>query len=367
MQKLKLLDSKSDAPQKASLVLSNGMTFQGESIGAPISAEGELVFNTGMVGYTQSLTDPSYYGQILAFTFPLMGNYGVPEPGPGAYGFEGRKISPSAVIVAHHSSQAFHWRSHQTLSQWLKVDGIPGVAGLDTRLLTQIIRSFPEVRAKLVIGTDAGSAAFHSSASPGPVLLPRVSTAERRVLGKGRKRIGLVDCGVKWNIIRQLLAQECEVELIPWDTDLSQVDCSAWLLSNGPGDPKNTGGLISQVRGLIDQGLPIFGICLGYQILALAAGAKTEKLRFGHRGHNHSVHLVGTQRGFMTSQNHGYAVVEDTLPDQWVPWFRHLNDGTLEGIRHRSLPFRGVQFHPEAAAGPQDTRWLMEEFVQELL
>jgi carbamoylphosphate synthase small subunit len=186
------------------------------------------------------------------------------------------------------------------------------------------------------------------------------------VIGKGSKRIALVDCGVKWNIVRQLIDLECEVELLPWSTDLSTVDCSGWLLSNGPGDPQNAGGLIDQVKKIMTADRPIFGICLGYQILALAAGAKTEKLKFGHRGHNHSVHLVGTNRGFMTSQNHGYCVIEETLPEGWSPWFKHLNDGTLEGIRHQGLPHRGVQFHPEAAAGPQDTRWLLENFIQEI-
>jgi len=350
----------------ASLVLSSGMKFHGESIGAPKSIQGELVFTTGMVGYTQSLTDPSYCGQILVFTYPLIGNYGVPNLELGLHstdckGFESSKIQASAVILASGSDQAFHWQSRKTLSEWLKQEGVPGIAGVDTRQLTQIIRSSPELTATLSLGNNSVPPPRSNSC-----LLSHVSIQERMILGKGRTRIALVDCGVKSNIIRQLLTLGCEVELLPWNTDLSQIDCTAWLLSNGPGDPKNTGDLIASVRGLIHSGRPIFGICLGYQILALAAGAETARLPFGHRGHNHSVQLVGTQKGFMTSQNHGYYVIEKTLPEEWSPWFRHLNDETLEGIRHRSLPLRGVQFHPEGAAGPQDTAWLLEEFIQEL-
>ena len=351
------------------LHLSNGLRIKGKLIGLPKPTRGELVFTTGMVGYTQSLTDPSFLGQILTFTYPLMGNYGVPDlpedqPGPE---FESKKIHPAAVIVSHHSEKAFHWRCKRTLDQWLYQQEIPGLAEVDTRELAQMIRDSSNLIGILTPEERLSISSQNSLRYQDDLVLPQVSTSTRKILGQGpfqRTRIAVVDCGVKWNIVRHLLKMECEVELLPWDTDLSTVDCDGWLISNGPGNPANTGNLVHQARTLFAQDKPILGICLGFQIMGLAAGALSKKLEFGHRGLNQPVREVGTSRGFITSQNHGFTILENSLPGDWEPWFRHLNDHTLEGIKHISKPFRGVQFHPEASAGPQDTSWIIQDFVQ---
>jgi carbamoyl-phosphate synthase small subunit len=335
---------------KSVLTLSNGIQLEGESLGATIPAAGELVFTTGMVGYSETLTDPSYYGQIIVFTYPMVGNYGIPEQNSDQHpqlGFESRKIHASGVVIHQESEQAFHWNSAKTLHRWLSEQNIPGIRGIDTRYLAQLIRESNGLMATL-----------------SSCLLSQVSTKSRQKFGKGKTRIGLIDCGTKWNIIRELLALNCEVELLPWDTDFSTVDCDAWLLSNGPGDPKMTGDLKDRIANLFSQNRPIFGICLGFQLLALASGAETRKLKFGHRGHNHGVVEVGKERAFLTSQNHGFEVVEASLKEGWEPWFRHINDGSLEGFKHESGLFSGVQFHPESAAGPLDTSFLLRDFVE---
>lgn len=366
--------------QPCTLELSDGSRFEGELIGAPVSTSGQLVFTTGMVGYSEAMTDPSYYGQILIFTYPLIGNYGIPPlPSslmePIARGFESDKVHAAGAILTIDSEEAFHWNSAVSLDQWLRDQGVPAIVGVDTRHLVHLIRQTPNLLGRIVPGPDTpvGPAANRTPPTRTPFFDPgehevvaSVSTRERRILGRGPVRIGLVDCGVKWNIIRQLLERDCEVELLPWNTDLAQVDCQGWLLSNGPGDPQRTGHLRQQVQSLLTQDRPILGICLGHQILSLAAGAQTLKMEYGHRSHNQPVYLVGTRRGFITSQNHGYVVDEATLPEGWLPWFRNANDQTNEGIRHESKPFCSVQFHPEAAGGPRDTGWILEQFVQEV-
>ena len=367
---------------KCTLKLSNGMEFHGELIGAPLEATGELVFTTGMVGYSEALTDPSYFGQILLFTYPLIGNYGIPPlphelPIEKSEGFESGRVHASAVIVAVDSAEAYHWTSHQTLDEWLKEQGVPGVTGIDPRHLVHLIREhrglsgyvIPEkaqgVRkiGEIVPERSASGLFFDPSAHE---VVRDVSCKSRMVIGKGKRRIAVVDCGVKWNILRQLITFGAEVEILPWDTDFSKVDCSGWLLSNGPGDPKRTGDLKNRIATLLTGDRPILGICLGHQLLALAAGAETKRMDYGHRSHNQPVQLVGTRRGFITSQNHGYVVDEATLPADWEPWFINANDQTIEGIKHKVKPFRSVQFHPEAAGGPRDTAWIMEQFVKEV-
>lgn len=373
--------------QKCTLQLSDGTRFTGDLIGAPRRASGQMVFTTGMVGYSEAMTDPSYFGQILVFTYPLIGNYGIPSLPkalslPIPRGFESDRVNAAAIIVAIDSREAFHWNSFQPLDAWLREQGVPGIVGLDTRHLVHLIRGTSNLLGQVVPAQEEGlrdyGAKLNEVASKGffdpgqHEIASTVSVKERRILGlgagssRGKTRIGLVDCGVKWNIIRQLLARDCEVELLPVETDLATVDCTAWLLSNGPGDPTKTGQLCTQVRKLLDQDRPILGICLGHQILALAAGAKTTRMQYGHRSHNQPVYLVGTRRGFMTTQNHGYVVEEGTLPSDWEPWFRNANDQTIEGIRHKSKPFRSVQFHPEAAGGPRDTGWILDQFVSEV-
>lgn len=368
--------------QKCQLELSDGSCFDGELIGAPLSASGELVFTTGMVGYSEAMTDPSYFGQILVFTYPLIGNYGIPSLPQGLSwpiprGFESDRVNTAAVIVTIDSSESFHWNSFQTLDSWLKEQQVPGIVGLDTRHLVHLVRQTPNLLGKVAPESPQGTRSYGEFSTvvdsnggffdPGAhEIIREVSTKERKIIGKGSHRIGLVDSGAKWNIIRQLVDLGCEVEILPWDTDLAKADVSGWLLSNGPGDPKKTGDLRQRVSKLLTEHRPILGICLGHQILSLAAGAETKRMAYGHRSHNQPVYLVGTRKGFITSQNHGYVVDEATLPPDWEPWFKNANDQTNEGIRHKTKPFRSVQFHPEAAGGPRDTGWILEQFVTEV-
>lgn len=368
--------------QNCRLVLSQGdECFQGELIGSPLVASGELVFTTGMVGYTEAMTDPSYFGQILVFTYPLIGNYGIPPLPekielPLPTGFESSRAHVAAVIVTIDSPEAFHWTSLQSLNDWLCSQNVPGIVGLDTRHLVHLIRDSQNLLGRIEPENPNGMRQLGETLTPSSPstffdpsqhkIMPEVSIKERRLLGSGRVRIGLIDCGVKWNIIRQLLNLGCEIELLPYDTDLDAVDCSGWLISNGPGDPSQTNGLEQRVRTLLTQSKPILGICLGNQILARAAGAQTRRMSYGHRSHNQPVCLVGTRRGFITSQNHGYEVIKDSIPDDWEPWFVNVNDQSIEGIRHTKKPFRSVQFHPESAGGPRDTGWILTEFVEEV-
>ncbi|MCX6126846.1 MAG: glutamine-hydrolyzing carbamoyl-phosphate synthase small subunit [Proteobacteria bacterium] len=371
------------APRESTcrLNLSNGQSFEGRLIGAPLESSGELVFTTGMVGYSEALTDPSYYGQILVFTYPLIGNYGIPElpnhlPIENSRGFESDRVHVAAVIVADDSREAFHWTSHQTLDVWLKEHAVPGIVGLDPRQLVHLIRENRGLSARVVPDKSSGKRIFGFETAPNyqdlffdpsaHQVISAVSSKERKVIGTGKKRIAVIDCGVKWNILRQLIKQGAEVEIIPYDTDLSDVDCSGWLISNGPGDPKKTGDLKHRIAALLEHERPVLGICLGHQLLALAAGADTVRMNYGHRSHNQPVQLVGSRKGFITSQNHGYVVDGDTLPSDWEAWFVNGNDQTIEGIRHRVKPHRSVQFHPEAAGGPRDTGWIIEQFVKEI-
>ncbi len=362
-----------------SLILNNGDVFSGRLIGAPVHSSGEMVFTTGMVGYSETLTDPSYFGQIIIFAYPLIGNYGIPTlpEDPGAIipaGFESRSIHAAGAILAMDSPEVYHWNSIEALDLWLKKFGVPCLVGLDTRHLIQLTRDLKSPLGRIEPKEPEGNRRLGDSFSfeldkehffdPGDFnVLPYISSHSRKIYGKGKRRVALIDCGVKWNIIRQLLAFDCEVELIPWDTDLKTVDASGWLISNGPGDPENTGNLISQVKNLVDDVRPILGICLGHQILCLAIGCKTQKMAFGHRSHNQPVQLCGTRKGFITSQNHGYMVLEDSIPNEWDTWFINANDKTIEGIKHRSKPFFSCQFHPEAAGGPRDTDWIISDFV----
>ncbi len=364
---------------KCTLKLSNGMEFEGELIGAPNEVAGELVFTTGMVGYSEALTDPSYYGQILLFTYPLIGNYGIPPLHKDisiemSHGFESDRVHAKAVIVGIDSAEAFHWSSRQTLDAWLKEQNVPGIAGIDTRQLVHIIREEKTVFGRIMpqgVATSGKASSLISKAEKffdpaAQEILREVSCKKSFRLGRGNKRIGVVDTGVKWNILRQLIHHGAEIEVLPWDADLSKSDVSAWLLSNGPGDPQKTGDLKNRIAGLLTGHCPILGICLGHQLLALAAGATTSKMSYGHRSHNQPVQLVGTRKGFITSQNHGFMVDQASLPKDWEPWFVNANDQTIEGIRHKSKPFKSVQFHPEAASGPRDTGWIIEQFVKEL-
>lgn len=349
---------------RASLVLEDGSVFEGELFGAARPAAGEVVFNTGMAGYPESLTDPSYAGQILVLTYPLIGNYGVPpRPAPGSLDgpFESERVQAAGLVVSTLCEEPSHWSSAGTLAAWLRAENVPGLQGIPTRTLTKILREKGTMLGKIVLpGRDT------ELFDPDKVnLVERVSTRAPLTYGTGRKRIALLDCGVKANIIRCLLARGVTVLRVPWDFDLGALDYDGLVISNGPGNPKRCGRAIETVRAALKRGKPIFGICLGNQLLALAAGLDTYKLRYGHRSQNQPCLDTRTGRCLITSQNHGYAVKPGLGPD-WEAWFTNANDGTNEGIRHRRLPFRAVQFHPEGAPGPRDAETLFDEFLEDV-
>lgn len=347
---------------QAKLKLEDGSTFDGRPFGFPKVVAGELAFNTGMVGYPESLTDPSYRGQILVLTYPLIGNYGVPdscELDGIDTSFESGAIQIAGLVVSEASLESHHWNATKHLSQWLYEQGVPALSGIDTRALTKRLREKGSMLAK--ISMDGQDIEFRDPNKEDLVSL--VSTPKPAVYPAGKKRVVLIDCGCKNSIIRNLLTRDVTVIRVPWNYNFHHERFDGVLISNGPGDPKMCLETIAHARRAMEEASPVFGICLGHQILALAAGADTYKLKFGHRGQNQPCMEEGTRRCFITSQNHGYAVDVQTLPDGWVPWFTNANDGTNEGIRHLTRPFLGVQFHPESAPGPQDTNSRFDEFV----
>ncbi len=344
---------------KGKLVLENGDVFEGDSFGFPCSSEGEVVFNTGMVGYPESLTDPSYRGQILCLTYPLIGNYGVPNDskinGISSV-FESSEIHASGLIVSEFSKHYSHWSASKSLSQWLREHRIPALEGIDTRELTKVLRERGTMAGKLVMGKE--------KKSDEKKLIEQVSVKSPVVYRGGKKTVVLVDCGVKNNIIRSLLARRVTVIRVPWDYDFFQLDFDGILISNGPGDPKDANKTIAHISEAMEKKIPTFGICLGNQILALAAGGETYKMKYGHRSQNQPCVLNATKKCFLTSQNHGYAVDYRTLGKDWNEWFVNLNDGTNEGLMHASGKFFSVQFHPEASPGPTDTSFLFDKFLE---
>ena len=345
------------------LVLEDGSVFHGFSFGSEKIVTGEVVFNTGMVGYPESLTDPSYKGQILVMTYPLIGNYGVPgdEREDDLYkNFESEKIQVQGLIIVDYSDDYSHWNAKQSLSDWMKHHQIPGLFGVDTRELTKKLREKGTMLGKIVY--DKKDVSFDDPNKRN--LAAEVSIKNPVVYKKGEKKIILVDCGVKNNIIRAFLKRNFTVKRVPWDYDFTSEQADGILLSNGPGDPQKCTKTIEHVKTALTSDTPILGICLGSQILGLAAGAQTYKLKYGHRSHNQPCVEVGTSRCYITPQNHGYAVDSDTLPQDWREWFCNNNDGTNEGIIHISKPFFGTQFHPEASPGPDDTEFLFDMFIR---
>lgn len=352
--------------ERGLLVLEDGSEYPGRLFGSPLAAAGEVVFCTGMVGYPESLTDPSYAGQILVFTYPLVGNYGVPPDDRDELGlpigFESDKVQVSGIVVSTLSHDTSHWLASRSLDSWLQEAGVPILAGVDTREITQRIREKGSMLGKLLPGEED----IPWLDPNGVNLVEKVSIDTPVLYGKDGPRIALVDTGTKANIIRSLVHSGARVLRVPWDHDFLAEDVDGIFLANGPGDPKMVEATIKNVRRALEERTPIFGVCLGNQLLALAAGADTHKLKYGHRSQNQPCIEIGTKRCYVTSQNHGYAVRGESLPDGWREWFVNANDQTNEGIRHDWRPFRSVQFHPEAAPGPRDARDLFRRFVEML-
>ena len=376
----------------ATLILADGTEFHGQSFGAQTDSDGEVVFNTGMVGYPESMTDPSYRGQILVFTYPLIGNYGVPSEEKNQWGFsknfESEAVHVRGIVVAQVSEDHSHFAAVSSLSRWMEHHGIPGITGIDTRALTKKLRETGVMLGRIMQNAPTPSP---SPAGGGEIpdpnktnLVAEVSCTEPIIYepegGIWEATIVAFDCGMKRNILRSFLRRGIRVHRVPWNYDLqkSQMPYDGVFLSNGPGDPKACVSTIAQIRWSIQQGIPTFGICLGNQLMALAVGGDTYKLKYGHRGANQpcrelkidptSLKLRGagneklkiTDRCIITSQNHGFAVDEKSLPKGWHVWFSNANDGSVEGITHASGKFRAVQFHPEATPGPEDANYLFD-------
>ncbi len=353
--------------KQAKLILEDGTIFSGKSFGFPGNTHGEVVFNTGMVGYPETLTDPSYRGQILVCTYPLIGNYGVPPSDKDENGlhkfFESENIHIRALVVSDYSEEYSHWNAERSLADWMKEKRIPGITGIDTRMLTRKLRDKGTMPGKIIID-DKNDPGFNGPNESD--LVSEVSIKDPIEYGKGKKKVILVDCGTKNNIIKAFLGRNISVIRVPYDYDFTTVKADGIMLSNGPGDPKMNVAAIEHTKKALRNGQPILGICLGSQILALAAGADTYKLKYGHRGHNQPCNELGTKRCYITSQNHGYAVQSDTLPEDWREWFVNDNDGTNEGIIHISKPYFAAQFHPEASPGPDDCEFIFDMFVRAL-
>jgi carbamoyl-phosphate synthase small subunit len=354
----------------AELRLADGTAVAGSYFGADVPASGEVVFNTGMVGYVESLSDPSYRGQILVLTYPLAGSYGVPDPRVFHRLFESSRIHAAGLVVACCIREHSHHGAFLGLHEWLEREGIPGIEGIDTRSLTRKLRSHGTMPGWMVpSGYDAPPPPLPDFASDS--LVSAVSVDQIVEIDPARRdgpRIGIVDCGCKLGIARELLDRGCRVTLIPHDHPPDPSLFDGILISNGPGDPAALHATISNVRMIIDapDPVPVAGICLGCQLMALASGGETYKLPFGHRSQNQPCLQEGTSNCLITSQNHGFAVRRESLPAGWKVWYRNLNDGSVEGIRHESKPFMAVQFHPEGSPGPSDARGFFDGFLEEV-
>lgn len=357
--------------RKVTLQLSDGTEFHGKSFGYEQPVAGEVVFNTAMMGYPESLTDPSYAGQLLTMTFPLVGNYGVPpftfDKQTGLPDFmESDRIYASALIVSDYSEQYSHWNAVESLGEWLQREKVPGITGIDTRELTKVLREHGVMMGKILFDDEPNN--VPEADYEGVNFVDRVSVKEivRYNEGAGRKVV-LVDCGVKANIIRELIQRGVEVVRVPWNYDYTGMEFDGLFLANGPGDPDMCSEAVEIIRKQMSRSRkPICGICMGNQLLSKAAGATIYKLKYGHRGHNQPVRMVGTEKCFITSQNHGYAVDARTLDKDWEELFVNMNDASNEGIRHKENPWFSSQFHPEACSGPVDTEFMFDKFVETL-
>lgn len=354
--------------KNVTLTLSDGTLFHGQSFGAEHPVAGEIVFNTAMMGYPESLTDPSYAGQLMTLTYPLVGNYGVPSTenvDELPLFMESERIYAEAIIVTDYSENYSHWNAKESLSSWLKREKVVGITGIDTRQLTKVLREHGVMNGKITfddVNEQPKEVDYEAINYVDRVSCKEVVTYNE---GENKKRVVLVDCGVKANIIRLLIERDVTVIRVPWNYDFTTLDYDGLFISNGPGDPDLCTEAVENIqRAMQLSDKPICGICMGNQLLAKAGGASVFKLKYGHRSHNQPVREVGTNRCFITSQNHGYAVDNETLGTEWEPLFVNMNDGSNEGIKHHTKPWFSAQFHPEAASGPKDTEFLFDKFVQ---
>ena len=356
--------------KNVTLVLEDGTKFHGQSFGYDQPVAGEVVFNTAMMGYPESLTDPSYAGQLMTLTYPLVGNYGVPpfsvEPDGLATFMESDKIYASAIIVADYSEKYSHWNAVESLASWLKREHVPGITGIDTRQLTKVLREHGVMMGKIIFDDEPDN--IPTAEYEGVNWVDRVSCKDIIRYNEGAgKKVVLVDCGVKNNIIRCLVNRGVEVIRVPWNYDYTSMDFDGLFLGNGPGDPDMCEDAVNVIRRQMSLSRkPICGICMGNQLLAKAGGATIYKLKYGHRSHNQPVREVGTNRCYVTSQNHGYAVDAKTLGSDWRELFVNLNDGSNEGVCHKENPWFTSQFHPEACSGPIDTEFMFDRFIKTL-
>ncbi|KAF9931411.1 Multifunctional pyrimidine synthesis protein CAD [Linnemannia zychae] len=373
-------DSEGPKAVPAALKLKSGHVFTGTSFGAPISSFGEAVFTTSLVGYPESMTDPSYRGQILVFTQPLIGNYGVPSQEKDQFGllkyFESNKIQCQGIVVNDYATKYSHWTAVESLGEWCAREGIPAISGVDTRAIVHLLRDQGSTLAKLEVG-DEVLENKEVVEFPNPNLRNLVAEASTKEIYElnplGDVKIALIDCGVKENILRCLVARGAAVTVFPWDYDFNQVldQYDGLFISNGPGDPRAAKPTVQNLATAFKNPnpKPIFGICMGNQLMGMAAGLDVYKLQFGNRGHNQPAVNMQNGRCSITSQNHGYALKDSVLSSPgstiqgWEKYFVNANDGSNEGIRHLTKPFSSVQFHPEAKGGPQDTEYLFDDFL----
>lgn len=346
---------------KAQLILENGQRFTGEMFGDIKNIAGEIVFTTGMTGYQETLTDPSFCGQIVVMTFPLIGNYGI-----NLEDNEAKHTNLKAFIVREKCDYPSNFRNEMNLSDFLREEGVVGLEGIDTRALTRVIRDYGCMNAVIMQGepSDDEVKALMQTIDNSDVIMKTTTENVYTINENGNPHIAFIDMGAKTGILRGLEARNCKITVFPANASAEEIEKAApdmVFLSNGPGDPLDAPGTVDTVKALIGK-LPICGICMGHQIIGLALGCKTKKLKFGHHGGNHPVKDIITGKCFITSQNHNYIVSD--FPDDVEEMFVNVNDGTCEGIMHKTLPIMSVQFHPEAAPGPLDTGWLFDRFLE---